>query len=98
MSEVKETMTSTEVQELNRRGHKIPDHLAVIRPKKASVLRVRGLGVFEMDNPIHTNDLDFAARCAENGNLEVTTAKPLAELIADAKASKTSAAAAKTNK
>lgn len=98
MSEISETMTTNQVKELNSRGHKIPDHFAVIRPKKASLLKVKGLGSFERDNPIHTNDLDFAARCAENGNLEVTTAKPLAELIADAKASKTSAAAAKTNK
>lgn len=80
-----ETVKTSEVQEMIRRGEKVADHKAVIRPAKASKLLVPNLGTFEMKDPIRTNDLAYAQRCEANGNLSVAYSEEAkAELKANA--------------
>lgn len=80
-----ETVKTSEVQEMIRRGEKVADHKAVIRPAKASKLVVPNLGTFEMKDPIRTNDLAYAQRCEANGNLSVAYSEEAkAELKANA--------------
>ena len=69
MADTKETVKDSEVKQQLRSGVPLPDYKAVIRPKKANKLIVPGLGEYDNDNPIHTNNDKLIKGCKANGNI-----------------------------
>jgi len=72
MSEINDTLKQSEIESLRDSGEVVTDFKAVIRTRKASKLVIPGLGTFERDEPVHTNDEELIEAALAAGGLAVT--------------------------